>query len=82
MATGGPVTIGESMAMAALMTGKQAEEVTAFVVLVADAEGNGAIVHNCQSYLNLITFLLEHVRSLVDEMQVDQVIEFSVVPES
>lgn len=69
-------TIGESMAMVAMMLGIEPEDIEGFVVIVNTTGEDGYLLHNSQSYLNLINTLLGRATALIGEMEVDQLIVF------
>ena len=74
-------TIGENMAMVAMMLGIDAEDIEGFVVIVNTKGEDGYLLHNCQSYLTLISTLLQRSQSLMAEMEVDQLIVFEGMPD-
>lgn len=69
-------TIGESMAMVAMMVGIDPEEIEGFVVIINTKGEDGYLLHNSQTYLTLIGTLLHRAQSLMGEMEVDQLITF------
>lgn len=74
-------TIGESMAMVAMMLGIDPEEIEGFVVIVNTKGEDGYLLHNAQTYLALIATLLHRAQSLMAEMEVDQLIVFEGMPD-
>lgn len=74
--TRSPVSIGDTMKLVAEAIGTPPDDVKGFVVIAIHDDDNVTVSHNAKTYHQLIATLMKTATHTLEEMDVDQLIEF------